>query len=417
MQPGETPKLAYVLKMYPRFSETFIVGEILAHEADGVDVEIFSLRPPADGRFHAALAEVRAPVTYLDAGPSKASDVWSALTNAVRDLPDAWDGPDGPAVLGELLRVPVRDALQALELAVRIRRSGCTHLHAHFGSVATTVARLAARTAGVPYSFTAHAKDIFHDDVDPDDLHRKMADAAAVVTVSDYNRSYLRAQYGPAADRVVRVYNGLDLERFSYRAPSDRPPVIAAVGRLVEKKGFADLLHACAALVARGVTFRCRIVGDGALGPSLAARVAGLGLDDHVALLGARPQDEVRGIVQGAAVLAAPCVVAGDGNRDGLPTVLLEAMALGTPCVSTPVTGIPEVVRDGETGLLVPPHSPAALADALERLLQDAALRTRLARAARRLVEADFDVRRQSRRLRAHVLAPAGVPAPLGSGR
>jgi glycosyltransferase involved in cell wall biosynthesis len=172
------------------------------------------------------------------------------------------------------------------------------------------------------------------------------------------------------------------------------------VGRLVDKKGFPDLLTACALLAAGGRDFTCQIAGAGPLAGDLAARIATAGLDDRVELLGPHSQDEVRRMVGGAAVLAAPCRVADDGDRDGLPTVLLEAMALGTPCVSTPVTGIPEAVQDGRTGLLVPERDPTALAGALDRLLADAALRSRLARAARELVERRFDLDQNAARMR-----------------
>ncbi len=398
MSPADGLRIGYVLKMYPRFSETFILNEILAHEEAGADLEVFSLRYPDDGRFHAALAEVRAPVTYLDERPSTGSRVWTALAEAAEELPGLLTRMD------ELIRADVGDALQAIALARLVRRRGIGHLHAHFGTVATTVARLASAIADVPYSFTAHAKDIFHADVDPDDLRRKLADAAAVVTVSDYNRDFLQAHYASAADRVTRVYNGLDLDRYRYTSPARRQPLIAAVGRLVEKKGFGDLLDACAVLAARGVEVDCWIVGGGPLAGTLAARIEALDLDDRVRLLGPLPQDHVRRLVADAAVLVAPCVVGSDGNRDGLPTVLLEAMALGTPCVATDVTGILEVVRDGETGVLLPQRAPAALAAALEPLLADPAQRVALARRARALIERDFDIRQQAAEMRARIL-------------
>jgi glycosyltransferase involved in cell wall biosynthesis len=407
MSPSDLPRVGYVLKMYPRFSETFVVSELLAVEAAGTHVEVVSLRPPADGRFHESLAEVRAPVTYLKHSGIRAADVWASLSAARADLPGL------AGCLDQLLDVAVVDAVQAVELARLVRARGLTHLHAHFGSAATTVARLAGRLTGVPYSFTAHAKDIFHCSVDPADLRRKLEDASAVVTVSDFNRRFLADAYGSAAGRVTRVYNGLDLARFPFTSPEQRPPVVAAVGRLVEKKGFVDLVSATALLVEQGRELRVELVGTGPLADALQEQVSALGLGDVVRLRGALPQGQVREVVGSAAVFAAPCVVGTDGNRDGLPTVLLEAMALGTPCVATPVTGIPEVVHDGQTGLMVPESDPVALAAALARLLDDAALRSHLAQSARTLVESEFDSHRQATVLRGLF----GEPALVGAGR
>ena len=392
--PRPSPvRVGYVVKRYPRYSETFVVNEVLAHEAAGLAVEIFSLRPPSDAYFQDQIARVRAPVTYLPSDGVKAADFWAAL-EAAAELPGFAAGL--AAARGE-------DAVavhQAARLGLLARKRGVTHLHAHFATSATTVARLAAAFGGLTYTFTAHAKDIFHDSVRPDDLGRKLRDAAGVVTVSDFNRDHLRAAYGRDAARVTRVYNGLDLAGFPYRSPDDRPPRVVAVGRLVEKKGFGDLIDACALLAGRGRRFACQVIGGGEQEAELRERVKRLNLHDSVELLGPRPQSEVIRAVQGAAVLAAPCVVGSDGNRDGLPTVLLEAMALGTPCVATDVTGIPEVLRDGGTGLMVPQNDPPALADALERLFDDAALRVRLAGAARALVEAEFEVHRNAAQVR-----------------
>ncbi|MGH3147844.1 MAG: glycosyltransferase family 4 protein [Rubrobacter sp.] len=387
-------KVGYVVKRYPRYSETFIVNEILAHEAAGEKIEIFSLLPPEDGHFQDAISRVRAPVTYLPAKGLKVADFWSTLDGAGEILPDLWGS------LEEARGVDVRYVYQAVVLASEVRLRGINHLHAHFATASTTVTRLAARFARVPYTLTAHAKDIFHESVRAEELRRKLDDAAATITVSDYNLEYLREGYGSAAEGVRRIYNGLELERFPYEEPRERAAEILAVGRLVEKKGFADLIEACALLRDRGTDFRCRIVGLGEQEPELRALVERLNLGDRVELPGPRPQNELIEAVQEAAVFVAPCVVGHDGNRDGLPTVLLEAMALGTPCVSTDVTGIPEVVHDGETGLVVPQHEPAALAGAIERLLDDPGLRVELAGRARRLIEAEFDVHRNAALLR-----------------
>lgn len=391
--------------MYPRFSETFILNEVLALEELGTELEIFSLRPPADGRFHESLAEVRAPVTYLP-HHLRADALWRTLRLHRPALPRLGDHLD------ELLTAAPDDALAAVEIAVAARAHGLTHLHAHFGSVAATVARLAALLADVGYSFTAHAKDIFHDDVEHQELRRKLADARAVVTVSDYNLDHLRNLFGADADTVTRVYNGLDLHRFVRHPLSGRPPVISAVGRLVEKKGFADLLDAVALLAAERPEVRLEVVGTGPEEAALRAQVDRLGLNGRVDLLGALPQAQVREVVRRSAVFAAPCVVGADGNRDGLPTVLLEALAAGTPAVATPVTGIPEAIRDEQTGLLVPESDPSALAQALARLLDDPVLGERLADAGRLLVEEEFDVRRNARLLR-DLFARCSLPRPV----
>ncbi|WP_053203461.1 glycosyltransferase family 4 protein [Jiangella muralis] len=400
----DRPRIGYVLKVYPRFSETFVVTEILARETRGTEIQIFSLRPPADSRFHDTLARVSAPVTYVPR-IRRPDGLWSVLAAAAAELPRL------PEALPELLAADAEDAGQAVDLAVRVRRAGLTHLHAHFGSVATTVARLASLLTGVPYSFTAHAKDIFHESVDPADLRRKLTGAAHAVTVSDWNAAYLADRYGAAAGRVHRVYNGLDLDAFPFQPDAaDRPPVVAAVGRLVEKKGFDVLLDACRLLADAGREFRCRVVGTGLLEAELRERSARLGLTGVVEFTGPLPQPQVRAVVRSAAVLAAPCVVGTDGNQDGLPTVLLESMALGTPCVSTDVAGIGEVVRDETTGLLVPQRDPVGLARAVARLLDDTALRTRLATAARGLVEKEFDAVRQARELDELLVTPEPAP-------
>jgi len=387
-------RVGYVVKRYPRFSETFIVNEILAHERAGMPLHIFAVRRVNEPHFQSMLAEVRSPVTYIADSAPKADVVWATLRQGKAVLPSLWP------TLGRMDVPEVANVHQAVLLAIEVRKHGIEHLHAHFGTIATTIARLAAGLAGIGYSFTAHAKDIFHAEVDRDALRDKLRDAAVVVTVSDFNRAWLRENYGAAAAGVRRIYNGLDLAAFGYSSPAERPREIFAVGRLVEKKGFDTLIDACALLRARAVGFHCTIIGDGLLWDRLSAQVGHHGLSEMVTLAGPRPQSDVIAALQNAAVFAAPCVVAADGDRDGLPTVVVEAMALGTPCVTTDVTGLSEIVRDGETGLRVPQHAPEALADALARMLDDKALRVLLAEEARRQVERDFDVDRNAAELR-----------------
>jgi len=389
--PPAGPLIGYVLKMYPRFSETFVVTEILAREAQGERIEIFALRPTDDTRFHAELARVQAPVRAIPV-PKRLSIAWATLRSAGGD-------PELAAAvarhLAELTELEPDDALQAVEVARQARMRGVTHLHAHFGSAATTIARLAGRLAGIPYSFTAHAKDIFHESVSREDLGRKLHDAAFAVTVSDYNLAHLRAEFGDGP-RLHRVYNGLELARFPFVPPTARGDEVRllAVGRLVEKKGFGLLVRAVERLRRRGVAVRLDIVGDGELGPDLRAQIDASPVREVVRMLGARSQDEVAQCLREADVFVAPCLVGADGNADGLPTVLLEAMASGVPCVSTAVTGIPEVIRDGETGVLCAPDDVADLTEALARACAADFPAERIARQARRLIEREFDARR-----------------------
>lgn len=385
--------IGYVLKRYPRFSETFVVNEILAHEAAGQPIEIFALRPVEETHFQDNLGRVRAPVTRIRDRFSSAEPVWDRIRAAQAELPGALD------VLARLDGIASgQDVAQALDVAVKARRRGIIHLHAHFGTVSTSIARIAAAMAGISYSFTAHAKDIYHAYEDPQHLHLKLRDADATVTVSDFNVAYLRKTYG--AERVTRIYNGLDLERFEWSKPQDGTQEILAVGRLVEKKGFHILIEALRLMRETGRTPLCRIIGSGEEQGHLAAQIRDAGLETTVRLEGPRPQAEVIAAMRRAAVLACPCVVGSDGNRDGLPTVLLEAMAVGLPVVSTDVVGIPELVRDDETGLIAPEADPEALATELMRMIDDTGLRQRLSIAARALIEDQFNVTRSAAALR-----------------
>ncbi len=390
-------RIAYVLKVFPRFSQTFVVNEILAHEAAGLPLEIISMRLTDDVRFHESLAAVRSPVTHVRRPPGKAAGLLAEMHQTAQLFPNTWE---------EIARNPetsASDLHQALALARLIHKKDIKHLHAHFGTIATTTSRIAAAIAGISYAFTAHAKDIYHESVDPLVLRKKLGDAARVITVSDYNIRYLRENYGEQASNVVHINNGLPLKEFPFKAPTQRPPLILAVGRLVEKKGFEPLIRACQLLRERGQEFRCEIAGDGVLKPSLAQLIDELSLGDHVKLLGPLPQGEVRRRLHEAALLAAPCVVAADQDRDGLPTILLEAMAMGTPCISTDVTGIPEIIEHEKTGLFVAQNDAQGLADACARLMADPDLSHALAYAAREQIEQRFDAEKNAAQIRSLV--------------
>lgn len=379
------PKIAYVLKRYPRFSETFIVNEILAHEIAEQPLEIFALRTVDESHFQDILGQVRSPVTRFPDKKPTSEGLWNLMHEAGPILPEVWTS------LSHMKGEDSRDIVQALMIAMVCRKQGIVHLHAHFGTVSTSVARLAAQFASISYSFTAHAKDIFFEYEESQNIEKKLNDAARVVTVSDYNLAYLQTRYGSPAKCVHRIYNGLDLSRFRYCEPAFDANEILAVGRLVEKKGFHILIEAVRILKDKGRSVTCRIIGSGDEAENLQAQIIASDLAKNVRLVGPKPQSDVVLAMRKAAVLACPCIVSHDGNRDGLPTVLLEAMALGTPCVSTDVTGIPELVCNEVSGLCVPEADADALAVALVRMLDDNALRMKVSKSGRRRIEKDFD--------------------------
>jgi colanic acid/amylovoran biosynthesis glycosyltransferase len=389
--------------MFPRFSETFILNEVLELERQGMDLRIFSLKQPDEGVVHADVARVRAPVTYVPESLLRATLAYAAAHREVfrrnrprylRCLSIALWRALKKRRLGALKRF-----LQAGFLAPLLRRERIGHVHAHFATSATAVALHLHDLTGVSYSFTAHAKDIFRHTVESDSLERKLRASRFAVTVSDYNRRYLADFEG--SERVVRIYNGLEIDRYAPNgAAREQPPLVLAVGRLVEKKGFADLIRACALLRESGPAFQCLIVGKGELEGELRRLIEELGLGGQVELAGPIPRERLLSVYRRASVVVAPCVIGSDGNRDGLPTVVAEAMAIGVPVVATDVTGIPELVKDGRTGVLVPQRQPEALATAIGRVLADPAWAGALARAGRARVERDFDLRVNVARLR-----------------
>ena len=410
------PKIGYVLKVYPRFSETFIVTELISREAQGERAEIFALRPTTDERFHPALGRVQAPVTH-SRKPAKLEEGWQRIAEATVEIPGFAER--FAALLPFLTRLPASDVAQAVELATWATRRGITHLHAHFASLAGQSVAIAGRLAEIPYSVTTHAKDIFHESVDHDVLRFIIDGAHHVVTISAYNHRFLGELFPDLKDRFRQVNNGLDLTRFPYSDPEPvhSPLRIVSVGRLVEKKGFDLLVTAADELRRQGIDVDVRIAGGGELTNQIQAQIDELGLtrvpsasrtpgatpDDSsrevyrgtssVHLLGPRSQEEIVELLGWADVFAAPCRVGSDGNADGLPTVLLEAMAVGLPVVAGDVTGISEAVRnDGpRTGFLIPPDDVAALVDALKAAVAPSLDRAELARNARDLVEAEYN--------------------------
>jgi colanic acid/amylovoran biosynthesis glycosyltransferase len=387
-----TGTVLYVLKRYPRLSETFVVREILGLEALGTTVAVDALSTPEPGPVHPEVSQVRARVRHLARRPRlrDASTARAHLQVALRH-PMRW--------MTEVSRArrtnSWRRFLHAGMVADRARRIGATNLHAHFATAAAEVATTASLLCGLPCTVTAHAKDVFHDD-NADLVRRRLAGAAAVVTVSQFNVAHLGGLLGPKP--VHHVANGVPLA--APVGPTAGGPVLC-VARLVPKKGIDLLIDAVAKLAPSRPEIRLEIVGDGPLRRAFEATVLELGLEDHVTFLGSRSSDDVDAAYRRCSMLVLPCRVDADGDRDGLPTVLVEALARAVPVISTDVVGIPELVRDGVTGLLTPPEDAGAIASAIATLLDDHALAVRLGEAGRRLVARDYDPERSARALAA----------------
>ncbi len=394
-------RVGYLLKKFPRLSETFVLGEILRLEDLGTELVVLARRSPDDEPHHAAFARLRAPIEYLP--PSSELDPWQQL------FTDATADAELFARLGSAVKPLAQDGVvrlhklvaEALWVLRRSRELGLEHLHVHFATESAIVAWIVACLGGPTYSITAHAKDIYRSTVASKLLSRLVEGSRFTVTVCDANVAHLHSLLGPSArTNVRRLYNGIDLEDFAWSTAERQPQQVLAVGRLVKKKGFDTLLGAMALLAARGSSARLRILGDGEERGGLIAQCEHLGLQDRVELVGAVDQAEVRASMNSSTVLALPCRIADDGNRDALPTVLLEALAVGLPVVSTPVTGVPEILDGGRCGRLVQADDPEALADALEALLEDAEERERFAERGRAHVEAHFNGRDAARQLR-----------------
>jgi len=397
--PSPATRVGFVLKGYPRLSETFIAQEILALERRGLDIAIISLRHPTDRRRHPVHQSIAASVLYL---PEYLKDeprrVWAAWRR-VRQLPGYraarrdW--------LRDLRRDPTPNRIrrfgQALVLAAEAAPA-IGHLHAHFLHTPASVARYAALLRNLPWSVSAHAKDIWT--IPAWEKREKLAAAEWAVTCTAQGRDHLAA-LAPAPNTVALCYHGIDLERFpppqavgtdADGSEATRPVMLLSVGRAVEKKGYDDLLAALA-LLPSDLAWRLVHIGGGVLAKRLQTRARRLGLEGRIEWRGALPQPEVLAACRAADLFVLAAKVARDGDRDGLPNVLIEAQSQSLACVATRLPGIAELILDGRTGLLVPPRDPRALAQALAALIRDPERRRRLGAAGALRVAQSFDMR------------------------
>jgi Glycosyltransferase len=384
-------RLGYLYSRYPVLSQTFCDAEMLALERLGFELEIGSIYPPLTSLRHEHIACLRAPIHYAPPQEILKISEKNAKTDGKwpHDLVDLHERKYGASAKAE------QRARNALYFADRFKRRGVDHVHVHFANRAAHTAMFLKEISGIPFSITAHGQD-FMKDLGNDDLLREICAAAEFVAAeTDYSRDLLRQRCPDSAAKIQRVYNGMDLERFPalhYEMSGNTAPRIISIGRLVAFKGFEYLIDACADLARRGLEFTCEIIGDGPLRGDLEARIRKLNLSGRVHLLGSLSQGAVLERLRAADIFALASVMDAQGASDVFPTVIIEAMAAARPVVSTRLAGIPESVVDGETGLLVPPEDPTALADALRRLIEDAKLRLHYGRAGRARIEQHFRI-------------------------
>lgn len=414
-------RVAYIMSRFPKLTETFILYEMLAVEATGVTVEVFPLlrerqsatHPEAEALVRRAhyhpfisLPILRSHMHFLRRTPRTYLRLWTEV------LRKTWGSAN--FFLGALGIFP-----KVVHFAHEMQRIGVCHVHAHFATHPALAALIIHRLTGIPYSFTAHGSDLH---VDRRMLDTKIMAAAFAITVSEYNRRIMMEECGGRfGERIEVVHCGIDAELFQpHPAPAeDGPCRIVCVASFEEVKGHRFLIEACRILHERGVAFSCDLVGDGPLRPTVESQIAAARLSDHVHVLGPRVRPEVQRLLAEADVAVLASCPTREGKREGIPVALMEAMAAGLPVVASALSGIPELVTAGESGLLVPPADPPALANALQRMAESRSLREGMGRAGRETILRDFNLRSCARTLAslfrssARRTRPESVPVPV----
>jgi len=396
---------AYIFQRFPSFTQTFCAREVAEMRRQGVRLEVFSLSDTRDEAIQHCPKELIDSVHFL---PPKSE---------LSDLVKQWKSEERLSKEAVLTlrhwgdRSDKRRVYEAIYIGEKLREQGIRHAHCHFAGLAARTCWWIRQLYGITFSITGHANDLFCPEPGSVTIDQLMNDASCLVTVSEFTAKYLRETYPKAAGKVRRVYNGLDLapiiacgESQSGVSKSD-PPLIFSVGRLIEKKGFADLIKACGVLNRKGVRFQCEIVGDGSLEEELMQLITSECLGELVTLVGPQSQDWIIPRLHAAAVFVLPCVIESDGGMDNLPTVIMEAMAASLPCVSTRLAGVPEMVIEKETGLLVEPGDFQGTAAAIEELLGDEAKRASYGNAGLARAREVFAKEVTARQLRREVVA------------
>jgi glycosyltransferase involved in cell wall biosynthesis len=410
-------QIGYLLRSYPRLSQTFVLNEILALEQIGVSIQIFALTNPHEKIVQKQVSQIRAPVHYLDESmqPRRLRDMLREHIEIARRYFMGYIRSIFYVVANKRIDQGYTASnrwecfLQAVHLLYLLilneQRTGkkIDHLHAHFAHDPTLIAFLVHEITRLPFSFTAHARDLYQ--VPEEVLTDRIREARAVITCCGANIDYLN-QIAPSHwSKFSLVYHGVNLKDFQ-PAPNagststPEVPIILSVGRLVEKKGFQDLLQALLIVKEKGELFRCTIYGDGPLGEQLEKWIEDHGMTGEVMLKGDRTQKELISIFQSATFFALTPAQTEDGDRDGIPNVLVEAMAVGLPVITTAVAGIPELVDHNQNGLLYQPHDVDGISSGILELLSNPEKRKLLGDVASQKVKDQFDVAQAAKRLK-----------------
>jgi len=352
------PRLSYLFERFPAFTQTFCARELAELYRQGATPPVFSIRRPAEDRpLNIPLEKI--PVYYLPDTNSLEFKIRTKLISPrFRPL---WAGSGDLRDKGRYR--------EALFLGPKLRKARVSHIHVHFAGLASRTAWWIKRLFGITYSFTGHANDIFCPKPDQRiTLGDLVGEASFVVAVSDFGANWLRRGFPEAADKVHRVYNGLDLSTFRPSIPGSKPVRLLSVGRLIEKKGFVFLVEACRILSSSGLNFTCEIVGEGPERHRLEELIRAYRLSDQIRLTGSKPQTEIVDLLGRSSLFVFPAIHDSSGDSDNLPTVLIEAMASRLPIIATGIAGIPEIVRHHENGILIQEKDAAQLANAIHFL-------------------------------------------------
>jgi glycosyltransferase involved in cell wall biosynthesis len=386
-------QFAYLFERFPSFGQTFCYREVAELARQGITPPIFSIRNPKDEPPQDWDARIAKRVHYLPEERELLDDVRQASKN--RKLT-----PEIVAALDEWgRRTDFLRLYQAVYVGLRLQEMGIGHVHAHFMGMAARTAFWIHKFFPLTFSFTAHANDIFAPRNFEVGLDKLVDTARVIVTVSDYAKKFLQERFPERAARIRRIYNGLNLAEFGRAVFSSAPPLILAVGRLIAKKGFADLIRACGLVVERGKSFQCEIIGEGPLENELRGQIERLNLQNRVVLSGAKQQREVRQRLAAANVFVLPSIIDPDGGMDNLPTVIMEAMATGLPIVSTTIAGIPEMVVENETGFLLEPGDAVGFANTIEKVISNPAVAQKMGSAGYERAQRLFSIERNVREL------------------